>query len=38
LKTQQQMGKDFTGSLQSKALLNVVQMFSGMANWTEINP
>jgi len=36
------MGKDFTiqpaFSLQSKALLNVVQMFSGVVNWTEINP
>lgn len=36
------MDKDFTihpaYSLQFKALLNVVQMFSGVVNWTEINP
>lgn len=42
LKTQQQMGRDFTFhlvcSLQVKVLANVVQMFSGMMNLTEINP
>lgn len=36
------MGRDFTFhlvcSLQVKVLANVVQMFSGMMNLTEINP